>query len=144
MVFAHARLLSLEDTYSWCSLHHNTFPRNLMAHFLTSLLSVQFWFFSLLFLMSQVNGLSILFIFSKNQHLILLIFAIVSFIFFFKISMWIALLQELSLLCFLKSTDHVEVLLPKDTLKGHSFKQQSLVTCQPNVQCALDYPQLTH
>ena len=42
-----------------------------------------YWFFSLFFLMSLANGLSILFIFSKNQPLVLLIFAIVSFISFF-------------------------------------------------------------
>ena len=40
------------------------------------------WFFSLSFLMSQANGLSILFIFSKNQLSLLLIFAIVSFVSF--------------------------------------------------------------
>ena len=38
------------------------------------------WFFTLFFLMSLANGLSILFIFSKNQLLILLISAIVSFV----------------------------------------------------------------
>ena len=37
------------------------------------------WFFSLCFLMSLANGLSILFIFSKNQVLALLIFAMVCF-----------------------------------------------------------------
>ena len=37
------------------------------------------WFFSLCFLMSLVNGLSILFIFSGNKILALLIFAMVSF-----------------------------------------------------------------
>ena len=39
------------------------------------------WFFSLCFVMSLANGLSILFIFSKNQPLALLIFAMVSFAF---------------------------------------------------------------
>ena len=38
------------------------------------------WFFSLCFLMSLANGLSILFIFLKNQLLALLIFAMVSFV----------------------------------------------------------------
>ena len=38
------------------------------------------WVFSLFFLMSLANGLSILFIFSKNQFLVLLIFAIVFFV----------------------------------------------------------------
>ena len=44
------------------------------------------WFFSLCFLMSLANGLSILFILSKNQLLALLIFAMVSFISFVFIS----------------------------------------------------------
>src|SRR5574337_66251 len=43
-------------------------------------------FFSLCFLMSLANGLSILFILSKNQLLALLIFAIVSFVSFAFIS----------------------------------------------------------
>ena len=43
-------------------------------------------FFSLCFLMSLANGLSILFILSKNQHLVLLIFAMVSFVSFAFIS----------------------------------------------------------
>ena len=41
-----------------------------------SFLILLIWFFSLFFLMSLANGLSILFIFSKNQLLVLLIFAI--------------------------------------------------------------------
>ena len=44
---------------------------------LFSFLILLIWFFSLWFLMSLANGLSILFIFSKNQVLALLIFAIV-------------------------------------------------------------------
>ena len=44
------------------------------------------WFFSLCFLMSFANGLSILFIFSKNQLLALLIFAMVSLVSFAFIS----------------------------------------------------------
>ena len=44
------------------------------------------WFFSLCFLMSLANGLSILFTFSKNQLLALLSFAMVSFVSFAFIS----------------------------------------------------------
>jgi len=45
-----------------------------------SFLILLIWFFSLCFLMSLVNGLSILFILSKNQLLALLIFTKVSFV----------------------------------------------------------------
>ena len=46
-----------------------------------SFLILLIWFLSLCFLMSLANGLSVLFIFSKNQLLVLLIFTIVSFLF---------------------------------------------------------------
>ena len=45
-----------------------------------SFLILLIWFFSLCFLMSLANGLSILFILSENQLLVLLIFAMVSFL----------------------------------------------------------------
>ena len=51
-----------------------------------SFLILLIWVFSLFFLMSLANGLSILFVFSKKQFLVLLIFAIVSFISFSFIS----------------------------------------------------------
>ena len=51
-----------------------------------SFLILLIWFFSLCFLMSLANGLSILFILSKNQLLALLIFAMVSFVSFAFIS----------------------------------------------------------
>ena len=51
-----------------------------------SFLILLIWFFSLYFLMSLANGLSILFILSKNQVLALLIFAMVSFVSFAFIS----------------------------------------------------------
>ena len=47
-----------------------------------SFLILLIWFFSLCFLMSLANGLSVLFILSKNQLLALLIFAMVSFVSF--------------------------------------------------------------
>ena len=53
------------------------------------------WFFSLCFLMSLANGLSILFVLSKNQLLALLIFAMVSFVSFVFIS---ALIFKISFL----------------------------------------------
>ena len=53
------------------------------------------WFFSLCFLMSLANGLSILFILSKNQLLALLIFAMLSFVYFAFIS---ALILKISFL----------------------------------------------
>ena len=51
-----------------------------------SLLISLIWFFSLCFLMSLANGLSILFIFSKKQLLALLILSVVSFVSFAFIS----------------------------------------------------------
>ena len=51
-----------------------------------SFLILLIWFFSLCFSMSLANGLSILFILSKNQLLALLFFAIVSFVSFAFIS----------------------------------------------------------
>ena len=51
-----------------------------------SFLILLIWFFSLFFLMSLANGLSILFIFPKNQLWALLIFAMVSFVSFAFIS----------------------------------------------------------
>ena len=45
-----------------------------------SFLILLIWFFSLCFLMSLANGLSTLFIFSKNQLLALLIFVMVPFV----------------------------------------------------------------
>ena len=62
-----------------------------------SFLILLIWFFSLFFLMSLANGLSILFIFSKNQLLILLIFAIVSFVSFSCISALIFMISFLLL-----------------------------------------------
>ena len=53
--------------------------------------------FFLFFLMSLANGLSVLFIFSKNQLLVLLIFAIVSFISFSFISNLIFMISFLLL-----------------------------------------------
>ena len=70
-----------------------------------SLLILLTLIFSLFFLMSLANGLSILFTFSKNQLLVLLIFGIVSFVSFsfiyaliFMISFLLLTLQFLFLL----------------------------------------------
>ena len=60
-----------------------------------SFLILLIWFFSLCFLMSLANGLSVLFILSKNQLLALLIFAMVSFVSFAFIS---ALIFKISFL----------------------------------------------
>ena len=60
-----------------------------------SFLILLIWFFSLCFLMSLANGLSILFILSKNQLLALLIFAMVSLVYFAFIS---ALIFKISFL----------------------------------------------
>ena len=64
---------------------------------LFSFLILLIWFFSLCFLMSLTNGLSILFIFSKNQLLVLLILAIVSFVYFSFISARIFMISFLLL-----------------------------------------------
>ena len=60
-----------------------------------SFLILLIWFFSLCILMSLANGLSILFILSKNQLLALLIFAMVPFVYFAFIS---ALICKISFL----------------------------------------------
>ena len=60
-----------------------------------SFLILLIWFFSLCFLMSLANGLSILSILSKNCLLALLIFAMVSFVYFAFIS---ALIFKISFL----------------------------------------------
>ena len=60
-----------------------------------SFLNLLIWFFSLCFLMSLANALSILFILSKNQLLVLLTFAMVSFVYFAFIS---ALIFKISFL----------------------------------------------
>jgi len=54
-----------------------------------SFLILLIWFFSLCFLMILANGLSILFILSKNHLFSLLIFAMVSFVSFVFICGWI-------------------------------------------------------
>ena len=54
-------------------------------------------FFSLFFLMSLANGVSVLFIFSKNQLLVLLIFAVVSFVSVSIISALIFMISSLLL-----------------------------------------------
>ena len=72
-------------------LFHNVHLRNNVVSVVISpfsLLIILIWVFSLFFLMSLANGLSILFIFSKNQLLVLLVFAIVSFIFFHLFLTW--------------------------------------------------------
>jgi len=70
--------------------------------------------------MSLANGLSILFIFSKNQLLVLLIFAIVSFVSFSFISALIFMISLLLLtLGFSKSSArrkvHSNISLPQET-----------------------------
>ena len=62
-----------------------------------SFLILLIWFFSLSFLMTLVNGLPIFFIFSKNQLLALLIFAMVSFVSFSFISALIFMIYFLLL-----------------------------------------------
>ena len=62
-----------------------------------SFLILLIWLLSLFFLMSLANGLSILFIFSKNQLLVLLIFAAVSFSSFSFISYLIFMISFLLL-----------------------------------------------
>ena len=62
-----------------------------------SFLILLIWFFSLFFLMNLASGLSILFIFLKNQLLVLLIFAIVSFVSFSLISALIFMIYFLLL-----------------------------------------------
>ena len=62
-----------------------------------SFLILLIWFFSLYFLMSLANGLSIFFILSKNQLLAVLLFAMVSFVSFAFISALIFKISSLLL-----------------------------------------------
>ena len=62
-----------------------------------SFLILLIWFFSFCFLMSLANGLSMLFIFSKNQFLVLLIIAMFSFVSFAFISVLIFKISFLQL-----------------------------------------------
>ena len=71
---------------------------------LFSLLIFLIWFFSLFFLMRLANGLSILFIFLKNHVLVLLIFALVSFVYFSFISALILMISFLLILRFFISS----------------------------------------
>ena len=65
-----------------------------------SFLILLIWFFSLFFLMSLAKGLSILFIFSRNQLLVLLILTIVSFTSFSCIAAQIFMIYFLLLILF--------------------------------------------
>ena len=98
------------------------------------------WFFSLCFLMSLTNGLSILFILSKNQLLALLIFAIfaivsfVSFVFISALNFKISFL--LLTLGFIISSFsscfrcRVRLFIPV-FLSGEFHGQRSLEGCSP-------------
>ena len=70
-----------------------------------SFLILLIWFFSLCFLMSSANDLSILVIFSKNQLLALLILSMVSFVSFAFLSALIFMISFLlvTLGCFISS-----------------------------------------
>ena len=62
-----------------------------------SFLILLIWFFSLFLLMIRANSLSVLFIFSNSQILVLLIFAVISFISFSVISALIFIISFLLL-----------------------------------------------
>ena len=76
------------------------------------------WFFSLCFLMSLANGLSILFILSKNQLLALLIFAVVSFVCFAFIS---ALIFKISFLLLTLGSSFLRFLVALGVELGYLF-----------------------
>ena len=63
-----------------------------------SLLILLIWLFSLFYLMSLANGLSVLLIFSKNQALVLLMFAILSLVCFSLTSAMIFIISFLLLM----------------------------------------------
>ena len=83
-----------------------------------SFLILLIWFFSLCFLMSLANGLSILFILSKNQLLALLIFAMVSFVSFAFIS---ALIFKVSLLLLILGSPILPFLVALGVELGYLF-----------------------
>ena len=87
-----------------------------ISPFLTLILLI--WFFSLCFLMSLANGLSILFIFSKNQLLALLIFAIVSLVPFAFIS---ALIFKISFLLLTLGSSFLPSLVALGVELGYLF-----------------------
>ena len=102
-----------------------------------SFLILLIWFFSLCFLMSLANGLSILFILSKNQLLALLIFAMVSLVYFAFISALIFSISFLLLtLGFIISSFsscfrcRVRLFVPV-FLPGEFHGQRSLEGCSP-------------
>ena len=76
------------------------------------------WFFSLCFLMSLANGLSILFTFLKKQLLILLIFAMISFVSFEFIS---ALIFKISFLLLTLGSSFLPFLVALDVNLGYLF-----------------------
>ena len=76
------------------------------------------WFFSLFFLMSLANGLPILFIFSKNQILVLFIFVIVSFVSFLLIS---ALIFMISFLLLTLGSSFLLFVVALDVKLGYLF-----------------------
>ena len=85
---------------------------------LFSFLILLIWFFSLCFLMSLANGLTILFNFSKNQLLALLIFAMVSFVSFAFIS---ALIFMISFLLLTWGSSFLPFLVALDVELGYLF-----------------------
>ena len=76
------------------------------------------WFFSLCFLMSLANGLSILFTFLKKQLLVLLIFAMISFVSFEFIS---ALIFKISFLLLTLGSSFLPFLVALDVNLGYLF-----------------------
>ena len=103
-----------------------------------SFLILLIWFFSPCFLMSQANGLSILLIFSKDQLLALLIFAMVSFVSFTFISQCSFLMKMFffsSVQCSLQphGLQHARLPCPSSTPRAYSNSCPSSRWCYPTI-----------
>ena len=88
-----------------------------------SVLILLIWFFSHCLLVSLANGLSNLFIFSKNQLLALLIFAMVSFVSFAFIS---ALIFKISFLLLIWGSSFLPFLVALCVELGYLFDFSSV------------------
>ena len=107
-----------------------------------SFLILLIWFFSPCFLMSQANGLSILLIFSKDQLLALLIFAMVSFVSFTFISQCSFLMKMFffsSVQCSLQphGLQHARLPCPSSTPRAYSNSCPSSWWCHPTISSSV-------
>ena len=107
-----------------------------------SFLILLIWFFSLCYFMSLANGLLILLIFSKDQLLALLIFAMVSFVSFTFISQCSFLMKMFffsSVQCSLQphGLQHARLPCPSSTPRAYSNSCPSSQWCHPTISYSI-------